>query len=68
MSNVVDINEINLWKLSKSLKLSLLLLIFGHHGVIHITVTRFEKVVNQKNGKVILAKINVDENQGIAHN
>ena len=25
-----------------------------------------ENVVNQKNGKVILAKINVDENQGIA--
>ncbi len=25
-----------------------------------------EKVVNQKNGKIILAKINVDENQGIA--
>ena len=25
-----------------------------------------ESVVNKKNGKVILAKINVDENQGIA--
>ena len=25
-----------------------------------------EKLVNNKNGKVILAKINVDENQGIA--
>ena len=25
-----------------------------------------EKVVNKKNGKIILAKVNVDENQGIA--
>ena len=25
-----------------------------------------EKIVNSKNGKIILAKINVDENQGIA--
>ena len=25
-----------------------------------------EKVINKKNGKIILAKINVDENQGIA--
>jgi len=31
----------------------------------HLTPT-LESVVNKKNGKVILAKINVDENQGIA--
>ena len=57
MSNIIDINQNQfIEQVVENPKLYLLLLIFGPY-VVHKQLTPIlEKVVNDKNGKVILAK------------
>ena len=67
MENIFDINQINsLNRLLKNRKLLRSLLTFGLLAWSVQTInTNFRKIVT-KNGKVVLVKINVDENQDIA--
>ena len=69
MSNVVDINEDQFVNevIEKSKTIPVIVDFWAPWcGPCKQLTPTLEKVVNQKNGKVILAKINVDENQGIA--
>ena len=69
MSNVVDINEDQFVNevIEKSKTIPVIVDFWAPWcGTCKQLTPTLEKVVNQKNGKVILAKINVDENQGIA--
>ena len=69
MSNVIDINEDQFVNevVEKSKTIPVIVDFWAPWcGPCKQLTPTLEKVVNQKNGKVILAKINVDENQGIA--
>ena len=69
MANVVDINEDQFVDevIEKSKTIPVIVDFWAPWcGPCKQLTPTLEKVVNKKNGKVILAKINVDENQGIA--
>ena len=69
MSSVIDINEDQFVNevIEKSKTIPVIVDFWAPWcGPCKQLTPTLEKVVNQKNGKVILAKINVDENQGIA--
>jgi len=69
MTNVVDINEDQFVDevIEKSKTIPVIVDFWAPWcGPCKQLTPTLEKVVNKKNGKIILAKINVDENQGIA--
>ena len=69
MANVVDINEDQFVNevIEKSKSIPVIVDFWAPWcGPCKQLTPTLEKVVNKKNGKIILAKINVDENQGIA--
>ena len=69
MANVVDINEDQFVDevIEKSKTIPVIVDFWAPWcGPCKQLTPTLEKVVNKKNGKIILAKINVDENQGIA--
>ena len=69
MSNVIDINEDQFLNevVEKSKTIPVIVDFWAPWcGPCKQLTPTLEKIVNKKNGKIILAKINVDENQGIA--
>ena len=69
MSNVIDINEDQFVNevIEKSKTIPVIVDFWAPWcGPCKQLTPTLEKVVNQKNGKIILVKINVDENQAIA--
>ena len=69
MTNVMDINEDQFVDevIEKSKTIPVIVDFWAPWcGPFKQLTPTLEKVVNKKNGKIILAKINVDENQGIA--